>query len=280
MVKKHSKKMDTISLDIKSRNTLKEEDEKKNVCLHPNIEKDVGGLFFCKDCFGEIHISDEYNEGWGTKYTPLAEGNFLADASRCSYRKNNNNSINKFFNDHRNTIPASESQIEEIKSRYKNIVGNVTNRGARRTCIIAACYYHVLYDEGMYRTTKHVCAIFGLQSRILNLGMDSYYEKYKSARNIEVTPKNILSWVMFQTNVDQSHYGVISTILDRIYNKTTLIRRSAPQTIAAAVIYYFISKDLSQHPNVVKTKTKFAGKVQLSEITLISLVNEIDSILS
>ena len=90
-----------------------------------------------------------------------------------------------------------------------------------------------------------------------------------------ITPEHLITDIMakFDASQDQIDEGI--DIYRKIQNKSSILNRSRPQSVAAGIVRYYIlinSKDISM--------TDFRAKVKLSELTINRIVKEIEKLLS
>ena len=80
------------------------------------------------------------------------------------------------------------------------------------------------------------------------------------------------------TGVDPSHYNRILKLTQLLENSSKLIQRSNPQSSAAAITFFYLRLNPDFMKQIGITKTNFAMKAKLSEITINNIVKEIISI--
>ncbi len=236
-------------------------------CKHISKIQNSSGYYVCQDCGIEIEIYD-YSPEWrsystsGGKYNP-----------RCKTYNYKNKNIELVFEKH--DINVSPFIISEVEDRYCKCVQS-TYRGKNRDAIIAVCYYFVLKDFGEYRTTDYIRSQFGLKKKDISFGLNRYYELYSDVAVDEVTPKKLIKWKMDLVGLDiKDHYYKITRICDYIQNASEPIIKSAPQSIAVSVIYFYLCDNKELKSELGLTKKKFAKKALISDITINKLVKEI-----
>jgi transcription initiation factor TFIIIB Brf1 subunit/transcription initiation factor TFIIB len=67
----------------------------------------------------------------------------------------------------------------------------------------------------------------------------------------------------------------VCAIYTRIYNRSSKLNRARPQSVAAAVIYYWISKN-----NIQIDIKDFAANTNLSELTIKKNTKEVEKVIS
>jgi len=109
----------------------------------------------------------------------------------------------------------------------------------------------------------------------MSLGMTKYYKAFPDARTKHVTPEKLLPWIMKLTNVDRSHYRRILAITRYISAASELVERSNPQSVAAAIIFFYLCLNNEYKTKLGVTKSAFSKKAHLSDITVTKIVREI-----
>ena len=89
-----------------------------------------------------------------------------------------------------------------------------------------------------------------------------------------VTPEDIISEIMTQFDADKDQTTEVIGMYKQIKNRSSLINRSRPKSIASGLVRYYILKNKK---NI--SIDDFKNKVHLSELTINRIVKEISSIL-
>jgi hypothetical protein len=79
---------------------------------------------------------------------------------------------------------------------------------------------------------------------------------------------------MSLTGIDKKHYKNIIKISRSIENSSRLLKRSSPQSVASAIIYFYLCLNPEYKAELGLTKNKFAELALLSDITVSKLVRE------
>jgi len=241
-------------------------------CKHENKYEDDSGLFVCSDCKAEFDVMN-FDQEW--KYYSDCGGS-IKDPSRCHKMKPNGKSIEKVFQELQWDIP--HAIVVHVEAKYNKIIGNETIRGKRRKAIIAACLLFAYREFAEHRTSDFVKNIFGLTKKEMSSGLTSYYNAFPEARTMTERPENLLKWILTLTGIDQSHYRKIVHICRFMENSSILLKRSSPQSVASAVVYFYLCLNPEYKEELGLTKNKFAEKVLLSDITVTKLVKEASDI--
>jgi len=248
-------------IDIKEINSI--------LCPHKNIYEDDNGLHICKDCNVEFDIPS-FEAEW--RYYNNSDSSHTKDPSRCHRNKSQDCNISKDFE--KKNIQIPESIRKQVEVKYQKIVGDQTVRGKCRQAIIAACLFYTYPDFGEYRTSDYIRSKFDLSKKNMSTGLTRYYEVFIEDRNRNIKSEDLLLWLLTLTGVEKKYYKNIVQISRYLENSSQLLKRSSPQSVAAAVIYFYLCLNPDYKSKLGLTKNKFAEKALLSDITITKLVNE------
>ncbi len=239
-------------------------------CFHKNTYEDDNGLNVCRDCGIESEMFD-FKPEW--RYYGSSDNKITKDPSRCRNKsRSNSRGIDKVFEDSRIDIP--EAVKAQINVKYNKIIGPNVARGKCRKGIIAACWFHVYREFGFYRTTDYIGSRFSLSKKNMSDGLTAYYEAFPEDRTAHTTAENLLEWILSLTGINKVHYRKIVTIARYLDNSSRLLKRSSPQSVAVAVVYFYLCLNPQYKADLGLTKSKFAEKARLSDITVTKLVKE------
>lgn len=231
-------------------------------CLHENMYESDGGLRICEDC-GIEETTLEFDSEW--KYTSR-------DTSRCHRTKSNTRSIDKVFDESKADVPEAIRALTEKK--VKKIVGDETVRGKGRKAIVAASLLHVYRAQGDIRTSDEIRTDFNLSKKSMSAGLRKYYEKFPDDRTKHVQPEDLIRRILILTNIPLSHYRKIVHIAKYLENSSRLLNHSSPQSVASAIVYLYLCMNPELKNSLDLTKTRFAERAKLSDITVTKLVKE------
>jgi transcription initiation factor TFIIIB Brf1 subunit/transcription initiation factor TFIIB len=238
-------------------------------CLHENSYEEDNGLHICKDCNEEIEIFS-FEPEW--RYYQGGDNGSSKDPARCHRGRATGKSLSKMFEELKiDILDAIKAQVE---SKYNKVVGNNTVRGKGRKSIVAACLFYTYRDFGEYRTSDYVRNLFKLTKKNMSDGLSDYYKCFPEARVEHTTPENLLRWIFTLTGVNKSHYRKVVQISRYLENSSRLLERSSPQSVASAIVYFYLCLFPEHKFELGLTKNKFAEKALLSDITVTKLVRE------
>lgn len=241
------------------------EAEGELVCDHSEIIEDLG-VRICTKCGKEQPILD-YSQEW------RCYGDLNNTGVRCSYiGQKQLKSLDKLLD----SLPAQipESLRRKTEEKYNIVVGNRTMRGAARRSLVAACLLYAMRETGDIRTTDDIRLIFGLTKKSIFSGLTKYYEAFPKDRVKHITAFDILYRIMIQVGIPLEHYPKILQLMRFTYKCTTSMLHSSPQSISAAITFIYICMNPDLKETLGITKSKFAEKVSLSDITVTKLAKE------
>ena len=244
-------------------------------CHHIDVYKDDSGILICRDCKEELNQLD-FKQEW--TYYGQSDNRSSKDPSRCHKTKTNQTGIRNVFKDKQ--IHASAMMLDIMENKYKEIVNKTSvSRGVGRNSIIAAILFYTYQEFGEFRTAQYIRSKFtDLKQTHMSSGIAKYLEVFPEARNINITAEILIPWFMKRINIDQSHHSNILYINNYIKNTSKIINRSNPQSIAAAVIYFYLCINSEYREELGIKRKSFAEKTDLSDITITKLVREISDV--
>lgn len=242
-------------------------------CKHENIYEDDNGLYVCRDCHTEIEVFD-FDPEW--RFYGSSDNRLSKNPERCSRIKSTGRGIRKVFED--NSIDIPNAIISQVEKKYQKVVGNNTVRGKGRKAIIAACLFHVYIEINEFRTSDYIRNLFGLSKKEFSSGYNKYLEMFPKERIVNIKPEDLLRWILTITGMSQDHYRKILKISRYLENSSRLLKRSSPQSVASAIVYFYLCLHPKYKHKLGINKTEFAKKVYLSDITVSKLVKEASEI--
>ena len=79
---------------------------------------------------------------------------------------------------------------------------------------------------------------------------------------------------MIRTDINFSHLRRINKLCHYLENRSALLNRSNPQSVAAAIVYLYLCLEPEYKEKLGMSKIKFAHIVNLSDITITKLGKE------
>ena len=119
--------------------------------------------------------------------------------------------------------------------------------------------------------------IFNLDKKVGLRGLKHVNLKIPSDSEIKstyITPEHLIIDIMNKFEATEEQKKDVIDIYKRIENKSSILNRSRPQSVASGIVRYYIlinDKEISMH--------EFRAKVKLSELTINRIVKEIGRLL-
>jgi len=248
--------------------------KKKNIdkeCKHANVVKDKGTII-CTDC--GYQKKDHVNMSKDWRYYGNNDTRHSSDPNRCHIRKYEYKTIQKDVTN----MGFNDKIISIANQLYEKVTDGKIYRGNSRKSIIFACIFHAYVKMGNPQEFNKLLKIFNLQRKIglkgfkrVSLICDTSQEVEKKYITIESIIKNIL----IKLNAESHYFNQIYAIYKTIKNKSSVLNRSRPHSLASGLIYYYI---LISNKNM--SLKYYSKKVQLSELTINRIVKEIAKLLN
>jgi len=242
-------------------------------CKHNNVIND-NGVVLCIDCGVEVSKIVSYEKDW--RYYGSDDTRKNSDPNRCHMRKTEDKSI---FKDVEN-LGFSEEIINYSNEIYCQVTKGKIFRGNSRKAIIFGCIFHSIKINGKIYSCEKLRSIFNLDKKIILKGLkyvNLNLPKNNDVINRYITPIELINEYIIKFNYVTDDINHIIDIYEKIKNKSSIINRSRPQSIASSLIYYFLSKKYGSNNFSIKD---FVKKIKLSELTINKISKEIERILN
>ena len=246
-------------------------EEENTICEHNSISNHMS-LKTCIDCGKEFDNELIFDKEW--RYYGSADNKQSSDPSRCQVRKSDVKGIEKDIKN----MGFNEKIVEDANNIYRDVTNGKIFRGNSRKSIIFACVFNAYKMNNTPRSCEELIKVFNLEKKIglrgikyihLNLANDS------KVREVRITPHHIIFEMMKKFETTKCQIEEIQQMYELVRNKSSIINRSRPSSVAAGVIYYYIVK--SNKDVLLKN---FAEVVGLSELTIKKIYKEVDTILN
>ncbi len=247
-----------------------DKDNSSNIgeCKHENKYEDDTGMTVCSNCkmeFEDLNFEQEWKYYNDTNF----DGK---DPSRCHKTRTTGKNLGDVFSE--TGWEPSPAIKAGIQIKYNKIVKGDTIRGKKRKAIIAVCLFYVNMEFGEYRTSDFIRKMFKLTKKEMSSGLTTYHAVFPESRTKEIKPSNLIKWILSLVGIPDEHYRKIKIITSYMEDASVLLKRSSPQSVASAVIYFYLCLNMPLKSSLKLTKNRFAEKVLLSDITVTKLVKE------
>lgn len=242
-------------------------------CEHKDIVND-NGLVSCVDCGMEVSKIVSYEKDW--RYYGSDDTRKNSDPNRCHIRKIEDKSIFKDVE----TFGFSEKIVNLANDIYTEVTKGKIYRGNSRKAIIFGCIFHSIKINGKMYSCESLRSIFKLDKKIILKGLKHVNlnsSKNSNIVNRYITPIELVNEYITKFNHDEEDKISINGIYERIKNKSSVINRSRPQSVASSIIYFHFSNKFGSNNFSIKD---FIKKIKLSELTINKITKEIKRILA
>jgi hypothetical protein len=242
-----------------------------SACFHDNTASEKG-INICIDCGEEIIHIFPFKD-W--KYYDQHDTKSCSDPSRVQTRKSDERGI---FKDVEN-LGFSENIVAKANKLYAQVTEGKILRGNSRKAVIFACIFHSYKISGKPQSHEKLIKVFNLSRKTSLKGLklvNLYAPKNSKIRTTYITPVNLIDEIMddiFAATKEQKEEVI--QLYYQVKNKSSRLNRSRPQSVSAALIYYW--SRLKKKEISLKDFTK---KVDLSELTINKIAKEIADVLN
>lgn len=229
--------------------------EKGTDCLHLNVIEENSKML-CTDCGCEMKTTDK--KDW--HLFGIDDTKKSCDPMRCQVRKSEDKNIYKDVEG----MDFSDKVVAYANDLYQHVTNDKIYRGNSRKAIVFACIFHAFKTLGNPQSCESLQSIFKLERKVILKGLKHVSLNAPKDLNLQskyITPIEIINEIMDKLNADKGQKEDVIKIYNKIKNKSPVLNRSKPQSIASGIIYYYIrikNKDMD-----INT---FTQKVNLSEI--------------
>lgn len=239
-------------------------------CQHTETV-DEGGTITCINCGEELRRNILHEKEW--RYYGASDTRRSGDPNRVQARKSDEKSIFKDVE----TMGFSKKIVSDANDLYSIVTKGHIYRGKTRKAIIFACIFQSYKTNGNPQPYEHLIRIFSLTKKaglggIKHVGLNA--PKNSVIHTIHITPIDLIEDIMNRFNGTDEHKEEVKNLFVKIKNRSSVLNRSRPQSVAAGLVYYWTEKN-----NDTITLKEFAHKADLSELTIIKISKEIREIL-
>jgi len=256
--KKKTKKVETNTEDV------------NKDCDHPVITTEKG-VDICMNCGSEIKKKIIQNKEW--RYYGQTDNRHFSDPNRVQLRKNEERSIYKDVEN----MGFSDKIVSLANEIYFDVTKGHIFRANSRKAIIFACVFHSYKLNGNPQSHEKLIHVFNLNRKTGLKGLkhvNLFAPKDSKIRTTYITPVNLVEEIMDKFSATKEQKKEVVDLYEKIKNKSSRLNRSRPQSVGAAIVFYWICKTKKN----ISLK-EFTKKVSLSELTINKIAKEISVVL-
>jgi hypothetical protein len=240
-------------------------------CLHLNTINE-SDIILCNDCGLELFKMMLYEKDWA--YKKGINDTKIQDSSRCFIRRSEDKTIYKDVEN----LGFPEKIINMANDIFDKVTKGKTYRGNSRKAIVFGCIFNSCKITGHPCSCDLLREIFSLDRKIVLKGLK--YVNLNAPKMINsnyITPIELIGEYFRKHHLPDEHRLEVISLYNKTKDKSSVITRSRPQSIANSYIYYYLSKKLGV--NNFKLK-EFSKAVNLSELTISKICREISRIVT
>lgn len=241
-------------------------------CKHKETIKE-GDSVVCIDCGMEITKNVIYEKDW--RYYGYNDSRKGSDPNRCHIRKPEERTIYRDV-EHMGFSDKITNMANDI---YSQVTKGKIYRGNSRKAIVFACIFHAYKIAGKPQSCDSLRKVFNLERKTVLKGLKHVNlnaPKNSAVRTKYITPVELVEEIMDKFGTTKEQKADVIELYTKIRNKSSILNRSRPQSVASSLIYYYLS---GGNPSQFNIKD-FIKKVELSELTVNKISKEISRVLS
>jgi transcription initiation factor TFIIIB Brf1 subunit/transcription initiation factor TFIIB len=245
-------------------------DEKNTECKHTDVVTE-NGIVSCLECGEQIQRAIMHEKEW--RFYGHSDSKRCSDPNRVQMRKCEDRNINKDVEN----MGFSETIITTANEIYSQVTKGQIYRGESRKAVVFACIYHAYKIAGKCQTPKNLMEAFGLNKKSSLKGLkivNVNIPKESPLHATTLTAVHHIHDVMDKFSATLSQKNEVIDLYRKTKNRSSKLNRARPQSVAAALTYYWICKK-----NMDISLKKFAQKVDLSELTINKNAKEVSLVL-
>jgi transcription initiation factor TFIIIB Brf1 subunit/transcription initiation factor TFIIB len=247
---------------------IEEEDEVP--CYHTDQVNELG-ITSCLECGEQIQRTIMHEKEW--RFYGHSDSKRSSDPNRVQMRKSEDRNINKDVEN----MGFSETIVSKANEIYTQVTKGQIFRGDSRKAVVFACIYHAYKMAGKCQTPKNLMETFGLNKKSSLKGLkivNVNAPKDSPIHTTTLTAVHHIHDVMDKFSATPAQKIEVTNLYRRTRNRSSKLNRARPQSVAAALTYYWICKKKMD----ISLK-KFAQKADLSELTINKNAKEVAIVL-
>lgn len=243
-------------------------DCKNSICDHSDTIS-TNGIEICTDCGLEVSNINVGEKDW--RYYGDADNVNSSDPSRCQYRKKVDKGIKKELLKLGFSVEIS-NLADEL---YLLVTKGEIKRSNLRKGIMFACVFNAYKEKGTPQIPEELQKKFKIDRKNVSKGLTYFHlnNTYK-INSSYITIEDFIPKIMEKFNIKKNHIDTVLNLSKTIKNSSSILIRSNPQSVSSSLVFYYLRK-LNPDINI----TQFSSIVKLSEITILRLIGEIESVI-
>ena len=241
----------------------------KETCVHAHVLLE-GSHKICENCGALMNKELSFEKDW--RFYGMNDTRHHYDPNRCHGRKVEDITIYKDVE----YLGFSEKIVLHANRIYEEVTEKKIYRGKSRRGIIFACIFHAYKLNETPQSCESLLQVFGIERKVALQGLKYVHlnaSKESLLRQRCICPEDLIVEIMDKFYATSDQKSDILCMYQRIQNKSSLLNRSRPQSVASGMVRYYIlrkGKDIPMHI--------FRTIVGLSELTIHRIAKEVERV--
>jgi transcription initiation factor TFIIIB Brf1 subunit/transcription initiation factor TFIIB len=247
-------------------------EESQPICKHAHLVTEYSSVL-CKDCGIELR-KDEPVHGW--KSNPRYDNPNSCSQQTSEFYVKRYVKEKSIYSDVQN-MNISEHIKDIANSIYTDVCQDKVHRGVRRKAIIFASVFHAYKLDDNPQSYETLIHIFDIQRKDALKGLKYINEnisRQSPIRTVYITPEHLIREFLAYFSISEERKAEIIALYHQVKNKSSILNRSRPQSVASGIIWYWIKLNRNQ-----LDMKEFTSRVDLSELTIVKMAKEVSRIL-
>ena len=203
-------------------------------CTHEDTFLERGSLV-CGGCGESISKKIECNKEW--RWYGSGDSKHSSDPNRVQKRKEEFRTIHVDVKG----MGFSDKIIRGANDIYMETTKGLIYRGDSRKSIIFGCFFHAFKLTGKPQNQEKLISVIGITKKCALRGLkfiNLNAPKNSPIRTSYITPVNFISDIMDRFDATKRQHKEVKALYKKIKNKSSILNRSRPQSVAAGLIYF------------------------------------------
>lgn len=245
-----------------------EKEENIVICKHEEIVEH-NGIEICVEC-GE-QMSDYFSVEKEWRYYGDNDNRHSSDPSRCQFRKLPDKGIKKELE--KMNFPIEVCNKADLL--YLKVTNGEIKRSNLRKGIMFACVFNAYKDLGNPQIPEELQTKFGIDRKNMSKGLTYFHMRNPNKKSSEyISVEHFIPKIMEKFNAKKNHIDNVVKLYDIIKNSSSIFIRSNPQSVSSSLVFYYL-KTIDPEFSI----SHFSKIVDLSEITMLRIISEIEKII-
>lgn len=256
--------------EMMGKNDPVEAEKTSRECCHANLVVE-GVSTICTDCGMMMNKELSFEKEW--RYYGMMDTKHSSDPNRCNMRRSEDKTIYKDVE----KLGFSDKIVSSANVIYEQVTQQRIFRGNTRKGIIFACIFHAYKSNENPQSCERLIEIFEIDRKVALKGLkfvNLNAPKDSPFRNFQISTEHLIQEIMQKFHATHHHVEEVLDIYEYIRDKSSLLNRSRPQSVACGLVRFYIAR---KNPDI--SMEYFRTKIHLSELTISRIVKEIGRIL-